>query len=653
VSGADVTLKRSWLSCACRRAATALSADVECVERTRVHSLLPFKQGSASIQEDMPLLLMESICGLCEVRKGLGQCDDCWRASDMPPVLSRKRVGVPKVPYAAPKYARQVFERAGASAQAKSKAGLAKGCSVAPTTPSKSTPSKSVGNSAAAPVIRKRKPAALQPAPLLFLSPLQRDARAAPTFQQAAGKPAPAPAPASPRLEVVEGESPPPTPHSKSTAARSPSAAAAVEASAFAASSLSASAPSLPASSKSTSARPVSSRKNEKGVALSHAALLVLVRELNATTDKQFQLKNLRQCTLLQLDAWLDLQADRAAAASVASQIKQHALRLTQPIHREVCMRMLMLIATRPALLALYQDSCAGTSRTQLDAGSKPTVNAGQGMGLNHAYWVSMVALFNDDTIVSDFPFDYFVPHDMVVMHSDAVTHVPTPPTIEGGLFEGLGLKQPRLSEGFPDGFFDIATLHKIFTAGLNEYHNATSRFHQSGQHGRPFWFFVSPIKTVKPEEQADYLQLAVKRWDSLAFQLLFEQVHELQNIFTKAIPGGKGGPPCDTSGAPPAGSSARVASAHKKGQYDELHTLQVSALRDKQRARDFAGDTSTLSKIRDSLKLLKDFEDLDDTDMVAHCKQTVAALKATLPLMSPPSSVTSLAPSSTPNYTP
>jgi len=401
-----------------------------------------------------------------------------------------------------------------------------------------------------------------------------------------------------------------------------------------------------------TSARPVSSRKNPKGVPLSHAALLVLVRELNARTDKPFQLKNLRQCTLRQLDEWMDLQADRAATASVAAQIKAHAVRLTQPVHREVCMRMLMLLATNPVLLALYQESCAGTSRMQLDAGAKPSVNAGLGMGLNHAYWVSMAQLFNDVTIVGDFPFDYFVPHDMVVFHSDAVTHVPTPPAIEGGLFEGLGLKQPRLPEGFPDGFFDIATLDKIFTAGLNEYHNATSRFHQSGQHGRPLWFFVSPIKSVKPEEQAEYLHLAVKRWDSLAFQLLFEQVHELQNIFTKAIPGGKGGPPSDTNGAPPAGSSARVAAAHKKGQYDELHTLQVSALRDKQRARDFAGDTSTLSKIRDSLKLMKDFEDLEDTDMVAHCKQTVAALKATLPLMSPPSVVSSLA-SSTPNSTP
>jgi hypothetical protein len=599
----------------------------------------------------MPILLMESICEQCNVRKGLGQCADCWRAMETPEVLGNKRAAVPKFLYSAPKVARQVFERAGASAKAKSKAGLAKGCSVAPTTPSKSTPSKSVGNTAPVPVNRKRKSPALQPAPLVFHSPHQRDARAASTFNQAAGKPASAPAPASPRHKVVEDESPPPTPQSKSTAPRSPSAAA-VEACAFAASSLSASAPSLPASSKSTSARPVSSRKNEKGVALSHAALLVLVRQLNATTDKAFQLKNLRQCTLLQLDEWLDLQADRAAAASVAAQIKHHALRLTQPVHREVCMRMLMLIATRPDLLALYQDSCAGTSRTQLDAGAKPSVNAGQGMGLNHAYWVSMVALFNDITIVSDFPFEYFVPHNMVVIHSDAVTQVPTPPTIEGGLFEGLGLKQPRLPEGFPDGFFDIATLHKIFTAGLNEYHNATSRFHQSGQHGRPFWFFVSPIKTVKPEEQADYLQLAVKRWDSLAFQLLFEQVHELQNIFTKAIPGGKGGPPCDTSGAPPAGSSARVASAHKKGQYDELHILQVSALRDKQRARDLAGDTSTLSKIRDSLKLMKDFEDLEDTDMVYHCKKNIAALKATLPLMSPLSVFSSLAPA-TPNPTP
>ena len=591
---------------------------------------------------------MESICVQCNVRKGLGQCADCWRAMETPEVLSKKRVAVPKVPYHAPKVARQVVERASASAQAKSNAVLAKGCSVAPTTPSKSTPSKSVGNSAPAPVFRKRKSAALQPAPLVFHSPLQPAARAAPTFQQATGKAASAPA--SPQHVVPEEESPPPTPHSKSTAARSPSAAAAVVA--VAVSSLSASALSLPASSKSTSARPVSSRKNPKGVPLSHAALLVLVRELNAKTDKPFQLKNLRQCTLLQLDEWLDLQADRAATASVAAQIKAHAVRLTQPVHREVCMRMLMLIATRPALLALYQDSCAGTTRVKLDAGAKPGVNAGQGMGLNHQYWVMMAQLFNDITIVSDFPFDYFVPPEMVVIHSDAVTQVPTPPAIEGGLFAGLGLKQPRLPEGFPDGFFDIATLDKIFTAGLNEYHNATSRFHQSGQHGRPFWFFVSPTKTVKPEEQAEYLQLAVKRWDSLAFQLLFEQVHELHNIFTKAIPGGKGGPPSDTTADVPAGSSARVVAAHKKGQYEELHSLQVSALREKQRAREIAGDTSTLSKIRDSLLLMKEFETLQDVDMVAHCKQNIAALKATLPLMSPPSGVSSVAPSN-PNVTP
>ena len=598
----------------------------------------------------MPLLLMESICGQCKVRKGLGQCADCWRAMETPVVLcvGSKRVSVPKYPYAGPKIARDVVERAEASALAKSKAEvakskvvLAKGFSVAP-----STPWKSGGNAGAANI--KRKPAALKPipAPLVNASPLQLQLQLAalthPTFDEASGKSGRKfdvqvqAAPASPGHNPTE-DSPPPTPPSKATATRSPVATPATPVPANATLSLSGSASSCtPGSSKSTSARPVSSRKNDKGVALSHAALLVVVRELNSRTDKAFQLKNLRQQSLLQLDAWLDLQSERAATASVAAQIKAHAVRLTQPVHREVCMRMLMLLATRPALLSLYQDSCAGTSRIQLDAGGKPGVNSGQGMGLNHQYWVMMAEMFNDVCIVSDFPFDYFVQPEMVVFHSDAVTAVATPPVIEGGLFAGLGLKQPRLPEGFPDGFFDIATLDKIFTAGLNEYHNATSRFHQSGQHGRPFWFFVSPTKTVKPEEQAEYLHLAVKRWDSLAFQLLFEQVHELQNIFTKAIPGGKGGPPSDTSSDLPAGSSARAAAAHKNRHYEELQSLQVSALRDKQRAREIAGDTSTLSKIRDAMKLMRDFEILDDGDMVEHCKKNIATLKATLPFMAP-----------------
>jgi hypothetical protein len=564
---------------------------------------------------------------------------------EMPPALplGSKRVATPKFPYLAPKYARQVVERAEASADAKvakNKALLGKGFSVAPTTPWKAAK--------AGAVFIKGATAAVKPktAPRVIASPAQLAALTVPTFDVASGKSGrkfdlSGCRPASPRPDRSE-ESPPPTPPaSKATRARSPVAPAPSEATAARSPVAPDPAPassSLSGSAKSASARPCSSRKNDKGVALSHAALLVVVRELNSRTDKAFQLKNLRQQSLLQLDAWLDLQHERAATASVAAQIKAHAVRLTQPVHRDVCMRMLMLLATQPVLLALYQDSCAGTSRIQLDAGSKPGVNSGQGMGLNHQYWEMMADMFNDISIVSDFPFDYFVPPEMVVIHSDAVTTVPTPPAIEGGLFAGLGLKQPRLPEGFPDGFFDIATLDKIFTAGLNEYHNATSRFHQSGQHGRPIWFFVSPTKTVKPEEQAEYLHLAVKRWDSLAFHLLFEQVLELHKIFTKAIPGGKGGPPCDTSGdlpaGVPAGSSGRVAAAHKMLKFEELHSLQVSALKDKQRAREIAGDTSTLSKIRDSMKLMLDFEIMKDADMVAQCKNNISALKATLPHM-------------------
>jgi hypothetical protein len=379
--------------------------------------------------------------------------------------------------------------------------------------------------------------------------------------------------------------------------------------------------------------RAVSVRKDVKGVPLSHTKLMQLVQDENKGLPKHMQLKNLKQKDLKELDAWLDSLIALRETAALSSQIAAAQHRMTPAIHRQCCMRMLMLISTRPELMELFKESRSGTSQKQLDAGCNQHVNVGQGMGLNHQFHVSMNAAFNDSSIVSDFPYDY-TPSLTLPCHSNAVDKVATPVTFLQGLFGGLGLKQPLFPTGFPSGYFDIAKLDTIFQGGMSEYHAQRSRFHQSGNHNRPPWFFVSPVMTLLPEKQEEYIHLDAKRWDALAFHCVFEEIQELKNFIGKEIPGGMGGMPIKIE---PGSSSRAVVSkknqqqAEREAQSDdrdrELHQLRVDALKEKAKAR-ASISTALMLQIRDQLSLKKEFEAYGDSDMVDVAATNIARLK-------------------------
>jgi hypothetical protein len=121
---------------------------------------------------------------------------------------------------------------------------------------------------------------------------------------------------------------------------------------------------------------------------------------------------------------------------------------------------------------------------------------------------------------------------------------VPVPSLIENGLLAGLGIINAPIPELFPPGFFDISCLNKIWLVGVANYQEMCNKYHHSGNHGgKPYWFFVAPTLTVKQEEQHLHLKNPAKRWDSLAFYVMFQQVQELKRVFCKIIPNGKGGP--------------------------------------------------------------------------------------------------------------
>jgi hypothetical protein len=119
-----------------------------------------------------------------------------------------------------------------------------------------------------------------------------------------------------------------------------------------------------------------------------------------------------------------------------------------------------------------------------------------------------------------------------------------TPVLIKNGLLAGLGLITAKIPELFPPQFFDIERLDKVYTAGLAEYKEMTVRYHHSGNHGgKPWWHFVGPVCTTVQEDQHLHLLVPSKRWDSLAFFMMHQQVQSLNGIFCRVIPGGKGGP--------------------------------------------------------------------------------------------------------------
>ena len=155
-----------------------------------------------------------------------------------------------------------------------------------------------------------------------------------------------------------------------------------------------------------------------------------------------------------------------------------------------------------------------------------------------------------------------------------------------------MGLQQPKSPEGFPVGFFDIQRLETVFTSGKSDYHNMISRrVSVSGNHGgKALWWFVAPVRTVVPEEQINWLELPCKRWDSLAFHCLFEEIEDLKDIFSKTVVGGKGGALCETANLPE-GSSPRAALAQQRAVASnlaaeamamkrEVHDLTVAQMR-------------------------------------------------------------------------
>jgi hypothetical protein len=402
--------------------------------------------------------------------------------------------------------------------------------------------------------------------------------------------------------------------------------------------------PSAPPSKSKTNTnavpRAVSTTVGEDGLPLNHAQLKQLVTKTNARMPKTMQIKGIGQMSIAAMDSYMKGKIDEAATASLVALDKAAIQRMSQSVCREICMRMLCLLATDPELLSLYQAQRAGSTQREVDAGNDPKKNTGQGMGMNHAYYPAMVAAFNDMTVIVDFPFEYFAPTPEP-FHTDGITTVHTPPQVRSGFFAGLGLKQPRLPLGFPQDFFNAKRLDEIFIAGLKEYHNALANATQSGNHGGlPLWFFVAPCRTIVPEEQANYLFDKQKRWDTLAFHCMSEHCPALASYISPVVPGGKGGStpstPTDIS-APPPGSSSRVVSAHGRQKQEmrdaELHELRKADFAAKAEARlgVIDAETGKMQKVLEYIELSKQFTKAGETDMADHCTKQASVLKLSI----------------------
>jgi hypothetical protein len=160
-------------------------------------------------------------------------------------------------------------------------------------------------------------------------------------------------------------------------------------------------------------------------------------------------------------------------------------------------------------------------------------------MGDNHQYFVALEAEFNNPLNCCDFPFDY-IPGSERTDSSDGselMGTAGTPQLIRNGLLAGLGFINAKVPENFPVGFFDGTRLRKIFVEGLAEYQQMCAKYHVSGNHGgKPWWHFVAPTMTVVPEDQHLHLKNTSKRWDSLAFHLMFEQVQTHTHTHTPLL---------------------------------------------------------------------------------------------------------------------
>jgi hypothetical protein len=153
--------------------------------------------------------------------------------------------------------------------------------------------------------------------------------------------------------------------------------------------------------------RNVSRRLDAESKPMSQKDLVRQVNLLNAQLGQKAKHKNVGSMTVPQLDDILDNATQALAQASLQTLHDAAKHRLTQPVCRAVCIRILTLLAKDPVLLDLYKDSVGASVRLQLEAGNDPTVHAGAGMCLNHAYHAKLNLAFNDATNCSDFPFDY------------------------------------------------------------------------------------------------------------------------------------------------------------------------------------------------------------------------------------------------------
>jgi len=154
--------------------------------------------------------------------------------------------------------------------------------------------------------------------------------------------------------------------------------------------------------------RSVSTRTGKDGKPLSQKQLVTLVKDLNAQLPKQMKHKNIGSMTVPSLDAIMDQSDQYLALASLQTQHAGAVHRMTQPVCRTICIRILTLLACDSDLLDSYRDSLGKTARLQVEGGNDSTVHAGTGMGLNHEYHRKLNLAFNDASNCSDFPFEYF-----------------------------------------------------------------------------------------------------------------------------------------------------------------------------------------------------------------------------------------------------
>ena len=425
------------------------------------------------------------------VKLGLGQCDACYSFRQNPPVVEGKRHSTLKLPGAflgITKAAQDVFDRAQSALAQKSKlhgdiVGKKRALEVSmpPMTsvfpPPKPHASKITQpkKQAVAPHIPHQVAKAITPLPQVAqaITPIPQD-----SIRIAVAK-APSPAPfvpqefrASPSMALGVGGFGSLFPmHDNQDVAyfeqhdENAEAVSAVPPDGVAG--LSGSAGLVPLARKASAAanqREKSKRLDSSGVPFTHTELCNQAKNINKGLPKNLQLKNTQQKKIHELDAWLQLQQDTVAQATIMAVNGAARSKLTPEVNVRVCMRILMLIANYPQLLELYLDSCGGSTQKQCDGHKIP----GQGSGVMHQFWFQLEVLFNDTSIVSDFPFEYTVDSERKVFSSvDPLSEVLTPAKFRSGFFVALGIKQPNCPENFPDGFFDTPLLMKLFTAGM------------------------------------------------------------------------------------------------------------------------------------------------------------------------------------------